>query len=94
MTTMVYSHLQGVSLRTVKSNRSRCMRNITICWICHSINLEEFFILQSVEMHQILKSFRQIAKCDCWLRHVCLSVCTSTWNNSAHTVQVFIKFGI
>ena len=37
---------------------------------------------------------RKIAKSSCWLRDVCLSVCPSAWNNSAHITQIFKTFGI
>jgi hypothetical protein len=38
--------------------------------------------------------FRKIEKRDYLLRHVCLSVRLSSWNNSAATGQLFVKFGI
>jgi hypothetical protein len=37
---------------------------------------------------------RNIAKSDYYLRHVSLSVCPPAWNNSAPTVQIYMKFGI
>ena len=36
----------------------------------------------------------KIAKSDYQPFQVCLSVCLSTWNNSAHTELIFIKFDI
>jgi len=36
----------------------------------------------------------KIVKGDHWLRHVCLSVCLSPWNNSAPPGWIFMKFGI
>ena len=36
---------------------------------------------------------RKITKMDCQLRHVCLSICPSVWNNSAPTRGIFMKFG-
>jgi hypothetical protein len=35
-----------------------------------------------------------MAKSDFQLRHVCPSVCTSAWNNSAPNGRIFIKFDI
>jgi hypothetical protein len=35
---------------------------------------------------------RKIAKSDCYLHYVCLSVSQSTWNNSAPTGRIFINF--
>jgi len=37
---------------------------------------------------------RNIAKSDYYLRYVSLSVCPSAWNNSAPTVQIYMKFDI
>jgi len=34
----------------------------------------------------------KIAKSDYWLRHVCLSTRPSTWNKSASTEGIVIKF--
>jgi hypothetical protein len=92
--TMFYSHLQGVSLRRVQNNRSRCMCSVTICRIYHSIRLEHISTLQGVGIQQILRRVRKIAKSNCQLRHVCVSVSTSAWNNSAPTGRIFIKFCI
>jgi hypothetical protein len=36
----------------------------------------------------------KIAKSHYWLRHVCMSVCSFTWNNSAPIGRIFIKFDI
>ena len=40
------------------------------------------------------KAIRKIATRDRWLRHVCLSLHPSAWDNSAPTERVFIKFDI
>ena len=37
---------------------------------------------------------RKIAKRDCWHRHVCPPVRPSSWNNSAPTERIFMKFDI
>jgi hypothetical protein len=41
-----------------------------------------------------LGAFRKIAKSEYYLNHVCPSVCLSTWNNSAPTERIFMKFDI
>jgi hypothetical protein len=42
----------------------------------------------------IFRRVRKIAKSDYSLRHVCLSVCLSAWNNSAPTGRIFMEFDI
>jgi len=37
------------------------------------------------------RSVRKISKRDNQLRHVCLSVCPSAWNNSVPTGRIFVK---
>jgi hypothetical protein len=39
----------------------------------------------------VLKRVRKIAESDYKL-HVCLSVCPSVWNNSAHTERIFKQY--
>jgi len=34
----------------------------------------------------------KIAESDCWLRHVCLSVCSSACNTSAPTGRIFMQY--
>ena len=41
-----------------------------------------------------LGAFSKISKSEYHLRHACLSVCLSTWNNSAPTGRIFMKFAI
>jgi hypothetical protein len=40
------------------------------------------------------KCFRKLAKSNYYIRHVCLSVLPSAWNNLASTGRIFIKFDI
>jgi len=42
----------------------------------------------------LIRRFREIAKSDYELHHVCPSVRPSTWNNSAPTGQILMKFDI
>jgi len=71
---MGYSHLQGVSLRTVQNNRSRRMCSVTICRIYHSIRLEDISTLQGDGMQQILRRVRK--NCEKRLLAAsCLSLC-------------------
>jgi hypothetical protein len=50
-----------------------------------------------VLVHLLYHTFRcvcKIVKCDCWLCHVCLSLCLSTWSSAAPTWWIFMKFYI
>ena len=42
----------------------------------------------------VFRGVLKISKSDLYLRHVCLSVCLSAWNNSASTGRRFMKFDI
>jgi len=65
------------------------MRSVTICSICHSIKLEEIFILQG---SWDAAGFEELSQ-NYEMRHVCLSVRPHK-NNLAPTRRIFIKFGI
>ena len=69
--------------------------------ICIYVLFEELQCFEKVNdtMLKLLGSrvfglFRKTAKSDYQLRHVCLSVRLSAWNNSAPTGRIFVKFGM
>jgi hypothetical protein len=49
--------------------------------------------LEFVESEWFLGTFANLRKAT-QLRHVCLSVCPSSWNNSAPNGRIFMKFDI
>jgi hypothetical protein len=54
------------------------------------------FVIGSSRQHvdPVFRRVFKTAKSDYLIRHVCLSVFSSTWSNSAPTVRNSIKFGI
>jgi len=54
----------------------------------------EGFIMLYLVYLRIFRSVYKIAKNEYWLRHVCLSVWLSTWNNSAPTGRIITKFDV
>ena len=58
------------------------------CLLWHIIDLSMLYV--SIPNTIILTRFRETVKSDCYLRHVRLT----TWNNSAPTGSIFMKFDI
>ena len=75
------------------------MENFMECFLCKNYvlysekyNYKKLKIMSQHFLICFIKRVQQIVKGDYWLHYVCL--CLSTWNNSAPTGQIFMKFDI
>jgi len=58
--------------------------------VCTCGNYDQYRTILEI---RVFRFIRKIMKSDCWLCHVCLSICPSVWN-FASTGQIFMKFDI
>jgi len=74
-------------------NIQKNLRSTHTVFLCLALNIEQRARFAPYHLSYLFFGHvRKITKTDCSLRHVCLSISPSVWNNSAPTGGIFMKF--
>jgi hypothetical protein len=79
-------------LEKILGYMNMCINLVQLACLHHKIN--EYLTSIPKILILFLRRFRKLAKRDCYLRHVCASVCLSPWDDSDPNGGIFIKYDI